>query len=253
MSLLDDSNEIEKYAIQAKALKGLALKALVEQTLSSKRIYAYGELLQVPSVRDLAGTEYNKSLNTLELFAYGTYKDFAQNPENFIELNAAQTVKLRQLTIISMAEKDRIIPYALLEAELGITTLRDLEKIIIDSIYGGLIIARIDQRAQLVRVKDFKARDVQPSSMAAYLSTLESFKDRAKNLVSVFEQASTNIARQRSSDADMMVALQLKVDSVKEVLKTDVESGSFRGMGGMGMGGMGGMGMGGGKGRRSVY
>jgi hypothetical protein len=70
----------------------------------------------------LCDTEFAKSLKTLELFAFGTWQEYVTNSNNFLELNEAQKAKLKQLTIVSLAEKNKvetsvdIVDFALLSA-----------------------------------------------------------------------------------------------------------------------------------------
>lgn len=78
-----------------------------------------------------------KYYNTLNLFAYGTYKQFQANQQDYIELSPAMQKKLQHLTIVSLAIKSKSIPYAVLLNELEIDNVRHLEDIIIEAIYAG--------------------------------------------------------------------------------------------------------------------
>lgn len=78
-----------------------------------------------------------KYYNTLNLFAYGTYKQFRANQQDYIELSPAMQKKLQHLTIVSLAIKSKSIPYAVLLNELEIDNVRHLEDIIIEAIYAG--------------------------------------------------------------------------------------------------------------------
>ena len=59
--------------------------------------------------------------------------------------------------------------------ELFIEDMRSLEDIIVDSIYAGLIQAKIDQRNRTVYILDFMSRDVRPQDVGALISKLESW------------------------------------------------------------------------------
>lgn len=60
----------------------------------------------------LEETEHDRSLRTLELFAYGKWSEYRNarnaNQQKYIELNEAQTIKLKQLSIIALAEENRV-------------------------------------------------------------------------------------------------------------------------------------------------
>lgn len=74
----------------------------------------------------------------MNLFAYGTYSDYIQNKNNYLQLTPNQTKKLQHLTIVTLATKSKCIPYTNLLKELDIKNVRDLEDLIIEAIYAGL-------------------------------------------------------------------------------------------------------------------
>ena len=47
------------------------------------------------------------------------------------------TRKLRLLTVVSLAEQNKLLPYNLLMAELEISTVRELEDLVIEGISGN--------------------------------------------------------------------------------------------------------------------
>lgn len=85
----------------------------------------------------LEGTPNAKYLHTLNLFAYGTFKEYLQNRNDLIELSDIMTKKLQHLTVISLAIEKKRIPYSELQDHLHITNVRDLEDLIIEGIYAG--------------------------------------------------------------------------------------------------------------------
>ena len=52
---------------------------------------------------------------------------FAANKSEFPELSPAMVKKLRQLTVVSLATKNKCLPYSLLLKELELRNLRELE------------------------------------------------------------------------------------------------------------------------------
>jgi COP9 signalosome complex subunit 7 len=104
-------SELEQFCILARTQKGRACVALILQVLNHKKIYVFGELLDVPSIQALRETEHEKALTTLELFAYGTYNDVKNNPDAYLELNDFQKIKLKQLSIISLAKENKVISH----------------------------------------------------------------------------------------------------------------------------------------------
>ena len=97
----------------------------------------------------------------LALFAYGTYPEYkgtqaCRGHERLVrcahavctflphpaskaslpELSPKQLKKLKQLTIVSLAQKQKVVPYTTLQESLDITNLRELEDLVIESIYA---------------------------------------------------------------------------------------------------------------------
>lgn len=79
-----------------------------------------------------------KYLNTLNLFAFGTYKDYLAKRDDMIEISDVMTKKLKHLTIVSLAIEQKCIAYGDLQDQLAIEHVRDLEDLIIEGIYAGM-------------------------------------------------------------------------------------------------------------------
>lgn len=68
---------ISQFCTLAESQKGNACVLLIQQVISHKKIFAFGELLEIDSIAQLKeSTEFQNAYNTLELFAYGTYSDY---------------------------------------------------------------------------------------------------------------------------------------------------------------------------------
>ena len=74
----------------------------------------------------------------MNLFAFGTYRQFLENKEKLIPLTAIMDKKLKHLTILTLATQKKTLPYDDLMIELDIPNVRHLEDIIIEAIYAGL-------------------------------------------------------------------------------------------------------------------
>lgn len=72
-------NTLEQFVILAKSTKGAACSELIKQVLEAPGVYVFGELLDMPNITELAKGPEKNYFNTLELFAYGTYKDYLAN------------------------------------------------------------------------------------------------------------------------------------------------------------------------------
>jgi len=52
------SAALEQFCLLAKSLKGRAVVGIIQQTLNSKKVYVFGELLSMPNVQALRETEH---------------------------------------------------------------------------------------------------------------------------------------------------------------------------------------------------
>lgn len=212
-----DKDELEKFCILAKSSTGGSrMEALIQQVLNSSNIYVFSELLCIPSIQNLRNDDTIKLYSTLELFAYGKYEDYMRNTSSFLELSPVQIKKLRQLSILSAAASNRIISYDVLKRVTGVTTIRELEDLIIDTIYAGVLQGKLNQKEQLLRVHDFVARDVKPSDVDALLDYLNNFDRHITNLMTSFENGKQVIRHSRAVAAKESTALQDQVDKLKQ-------------------------------------
>merc|ERR1712154_685435 len=94
--------------------------------------------------------------------AYGTYGDYTKNKSKYPTFNTKQLSKLKQLSIVTLAGQSttKILHYKALQQQLEIKTVRELEDLMIDCIYSGLIIGRLDQRKALMEIRYCRGRDI---------------------------------------------------------------------------------------------
>lgn len=117
------------------------------------------------------------------------------NQQRFPSLSDAQSSKLKQLTVVSLASTQKaradtaldqpsstpfgalqVLPYNTLMQQLDIASLRELEDMLItDCIYPGLLDARLDQRQQQLIVFHTYGRDVHPDKLPLLLEALEAW------------------------------------------------------------------------------
>jgi COP9 signalosome complex subunit 7 len=142
----------------------------------------------------LASSEQHKQeYRLLELFAYGDLIQYrASAPGTYPTLTPNHLNKLRQLTLVSLASRSRVLSYMTLfrdldlqdGAEVGSSSskattsnlsardIRALEDVIIEAIYSGILSARLDQRKQRVEVESVMGRDVTSSQDIEKMSNI---------------------------------------------------------------------------------
>ncbi|SCZ89018.1 BZ3500_MvSof-1268-A1-R1_Chr1-1g00897 [Microbotryum saponariae] len=155
------SPKLEPFCLLAKSARGAGAAALVAQATAAPSVYVFGELLAMPSIQDLATSEgHASSLELLKIFAYGTWSDYQQNRSSLPELGPVQEVKLRHLTIVSLAMQARVIAYSTLLSTLELDSIPKLEDLLIEGIYAGVFDGRLDQHRARIEITSSIGRDV---------------------------------------------------------------------------------------------
>ncbi|KAH8093354.1 hypothetical protein JL720_4481 [Aureococcus anophagefferens] len=71
----DGSQALEQFCLLAKSAKGRAVVGIIQQTLSSKRIYVFGELLAMPSLTKLRQLSLVSLARESAVVAYATMQE----------------------------------------------------------------------------------------------------------------------------------------------------------------------------------
>jgi COP9 signalosome complex subunit 7 len=129
------------------------------------------------------------------LFAYDNYGKYKTNPGGFIELSAAQLKKLKMITIVEAAQREKVLRYHDIAAQLDIPqgNVRELEDLFIDCIYNELVQGKLDQLNQQFHVVSVCGRDLRPTDIESALAKLEAWDKQLQHTQTIFEN---NITRQ---------------------------------------------------------
>ncbi|GAB0493455.1 hypothetical protein MMPV_004737 [Pyropia vietnamensis] len=179
------------------------IAAIIADATAHPHLYTYAALLALPSVQALGTTAHASSLALLRIFAFGTYVDVlgrgdggdgngdgaggggVPRPE-LPPLNAAQTLKLRRLTLMSLARGVSRLPYATIATALDLPSTRAVEDVVIGAIYEGLLSGgRLDPRAGVVKVVGCRGRDLTPADVAALGRGVTAWRNRAGGVLGV--------------------------------------------------------------------
>lgn len=188
---------------------------------------------RVPIVQ-LASTEHATALERLRLFAYGTYADYRADPSKFGgELSDAQLTKLKMLSVVTMAQSTKTISYDSLLSSLELPGVRELEDLVIQCFYGGILSGKLDQRGRLLEVSSVMGRDVRPGQVDEMIAALKGWKDTCRAVeLSIDDKVSVATAAKlaEETERDDLVA---RVTATREAVRNSPE---MRGAGGSGDG-----------------
>jgi COP9 signalosome complex subunit 7 len=101
---------------------------------------------------------------------------------------AAGARKLKHLTIVTLAARHgKELSYDILKKELDLESLRELEDLVLDAIYQGLIEGKIDQQKQKVYVDFAIGRDVREGDLLRVQEMLSNWVARSGTLIKAIE------------------------------------------------------------------
>lgn len=266
---------LQRYLDQLTDKKSSGAVAItVRMALSDRSAYFYGQIFNHPVVQATLGpnaspepsADQKTIFAVLRILTYGVWNDLAKESEavrKFVNDDTLLRAKLRQLSILSVAETNKNIPYATLAAELGLLTesstsssgggsgdasklsadsaaasasstastkWRELEDIVIDSTTAGLITVTLNPQKRVVQVHDAAARDVNISEVPVLLELFRSWSARCSNVVAELERAQEKVRSFEDGQDEHMVCMIITEDVArKKALRAMVEAGAKAG------------------------
>lgn len=214
-------NRLEPFVAQANTVKGLDAVKLVQQVLEHPGVYVFGELLDMPNIKELEHDEQTASYFRLfNLFAYGTYNDYKEQKDALPEITPFQLLKLRHLTLVSIATKQKCIPYTLLSRELDLPNLRDLEDLIIEAIYAGIIKGKLDQKNKQLEVDYAIGRDIRSEAIPEIISVLQEWCNSCDAVLKGIETQIVKANSHKEKKLKTKLQIETEVANVKKSLKS---------------------------------
>ncbi|KDO26080.1 hypothetical protein SPRG_08441 [Saprolegnia parasitica CBS 223.65] len=170
----------------------------------------------MPNVMALAESDQpdqQSHYRLLTIFAHGRFKDYVREKEASAVpvLTPAQELKLRKLTVVSLCQEYKQVPYKVLMDELHIDVVRDVEDIIIETMYSGLIEGKLDQKNQRVDTKYAVGRDVQVADIDAMIARLADWQTDAKHVVAEMDTVLTRATNQFQANAALEASVKAAV------------------------------------------
>ncbi|XP_077235324.1 COP9 signalosome complex subunit 7-like isoform X2 [Tasmannia lanceolata] len=215
---------IEYFVKQAENLRGDSLANLIIEATSHSSLFAFSEILSVPNVVELQGTEYSIFLDVLRLFAHGTWSDYKSNAGCLPTLVPDQVRKLKQLSVLTLAETNKVLPYDQLMQELDVANVRELEDFLINEcMYAGIVRGKLDQLRRYFEVQFAAGRDLRPGQLSSMLQTLTTWLNTSDNLLISIQEKIKWADTMSELDKKHRKEIEDKVEDVKKNLKADFE------------------------------
>jgi COP9 signalosome complex subunit 7 len=228
---------LEGFITLVQTNKGKACQMVIQQVLKDPKIYVFGELLSEPNVQELEKmADLKPWLDLLKIFAYGTYQDYKASSQKLKlpELKDQALTKLKLLTIVSFAAQRKILPYDLLQKELDIANVRDLEDLIIDCCYQGLIKGKLDQKKAAFEVASSIGRDIGPTDVDEMIKKLQNWLDTSNTLIEHLDkkiiEANEEKAKEKQDEEELAKEKKGLMEAIK--LEKDQQGQGQQGPGG---------------------
>jgi len=226
---LTDGTSLEQFVItlSAKNVKTpAAVVPIIKQALSAPSVFVFGELLAMENVKQLqnAEEEHKRHFELLEIFAYGTFADYKAKQDKLPQLSQPQNKKLKQLSIVSLASKHRVIPYEDLLKQLDIPNVRELEDLIIDCIYQGLLEGKLDQQKSQLEVDMAIGRDLRVDEYENLQSTLSNWCEQSSVLLDSIKEKITWAKNYQDKQKLHKAEFDKKIESIKANIKAVMEA-----------------------------
>ncbi|VVT48456.1 uncharacterized protein SAPINGB_P001788 [Magnusiomyces paraingens] len=162
---------------------------LVKRATGNRSIYGFAEFYEPLRARTGVLSQANALseaaeawVDVLEVFTYGTWKDYVGLGYRAPELNEAQITKLRQLTLVSLAGRSARLGFDEIVEATGVE-VGQVEGLVVDAVYADLLDARVDTKEQAVVVARAVGRDANKERLAELGRVLGSWEGLAVGLI----------------------------------------------------------------------
>ncbi|KAJ6443040.1 COP9 signalosome subunit 7 (CsnG) [Purpureocillium lavendulum] len=174
-------NALEPFlALSKSATSPRQAAEIVTQATSAPNTFIFAELLQAPQVQALSSSpEFAPHLALLQTFSYGTYQSYRAESTSLPALNDAQSLKLRKLSLLTLARDRSNLSYDSLQDALGLSSAPELEDLVVKAVYDGLLHATLDPARQAVEVTSIAPlQDLQPGAIPGMIAALDTWSGR---------------------------------------------------------------------------
>ncbi|KAK8630502.1 hypothetical protein V6N13_079293 [Hibiscus sabdariffa] len=222
---------VNKFSVQVAS----ALDSVIVEATSHHSLFSFSEILALPTVAELEGTENSVYLEVLRLFAHGTWSDYKSKLEPILivwlllwnEFNTLLSFLYHKLFSCFLLQ---VLPYDQLMLELDVTNVREPEDFIINEcIYAGIVRGKLDQMRRCFEVQFAAGRDLRPGQLGSMIQTLSNWLGTSDNLLISIQEKIKWADNMSELDKKHRKEVEDRVEEVKKSIsvKADVD---FRGL-----------------------
>ncbi|XP_058104317.1 COP9 signalosome complex subunit 7-like isoform X5 [Magnolia sinica] len=175
---------IEHFVKQVKSPSGAPVSKAIVDATSHPLLFTFSEILSLTNVAELQGTEYSVFLDMLQLFSRGTCSDYKSNIGHIPALLPDQVRKLKQLSVLTLAETNKVLSYDQLMQELDVSNVREFEDFVInDCMHVGIVRGKLNQLRRCFEVQCAAGRDLRPGQLGSMIEILSAWLTTSDNLL----------------------------------------------------------------------
>lgn len=125
----------------------------------------------------------------MEIFTFKTYDALTSTENEPLRslLTRTSETKLKKLTIASMASTSRVLSYDALIKSLDLKSARELEDLLMDCLYSGLIQGHLDQKKGELVVSNAFGRDVAVEDIPEMIAALDRWNGRTESAIQAID------------------------------------------------------------------
>jgi COP9 signalosome complex subunit 7 len=190
------------------------IRTLILKAMTSPDIFSGFD--QIKAAVALSSAPDGEALSrALDLFSYGTYKDYVEG--GFMNLTPAQIQKLKMLTVVTLVEgacieNNGILPYSTIADVLGLPedsldSLREVEEMVSACIYAGIVNGKLCQQSKSLVVSSERGppccpRDV--PNVSNMLVSLKAFKLNLQDTMTTLEGNKKDVQNRKEQYAALL-------------------------------------------------
>ncbi|KAG6782399.1 hypothetical protein POTOM_011799 [Populus tomentosa] len=125
--------------------------------------------------------------------------------------------KLKQLTVLTLSETNKVLSYNKLQEELEVSNVRELEDFLInDCMYTGIVKGKLNQLGRCFEVQFAAERDLMHGQLWSMIDTLGNWLATSDNVLSLIEEKIDCASKMCQLNMDHQQELQGRIDEGKK-------------------------------------
>ncbi|XP_050230578.1 COP9 signalosome complex subunit 7-like isoform X2 [Mercurialis annua] len=199
-----------------------SLASLITEATSHPSLFSFSEILSVPNILQLEGTENSAYYHLLRLFAYGTWRDYTSNACNLPKLVPEQVQKLKQLTVLTLAQSNKVLSYDVLLEEIEVSNVRELEDFLINEcMYAGIVKGKLNQSQRCFEVQFAAGRDLIEGQLGSMIESLKKWQVTSENMLLSIQEKIEWATAMSLEDKKHQAEVQDSINKVKYSLNSE--------------------------------